>query len=339
MHLQLWDMSYYSGDLAYYNYPCDKEFGDLLFFLKRIKTRKKIHLTDIIHWKMKYPSKGYDVYIICAFGEFVNEEFLNLIDQDKYFNNKMVILLTSQYWEPNKFNTIKVFYLEHLQTIIRFFKPTESKNIKQRIYTHGILSRRTTFHKSYILINLLERFSKDLQYTFCNEPEHEYSLEKLSQTLDMYYPGLTPTDAQLNLLTYLHNNPTVVEGHQWSVDNRIYTESQLIWTTESIFLSRHNAPTAYLTEKTIKSLVSRTPFIIVGQKHSYARIKSLGFLDYTDEFNIQFDDLSDLDRFAGVINLMDTFDFASFLTSSTAQEMADYNYHYFFDGFVDHANR
>jgi hypothetical protein len=62
-------------------------------------------------------------------------------------------------------------------------------------------------------------------------------------------------------------------------------------------------------------------------------------LDYTDEFNIQFDDLSDLDRFAGIVNLMDTFDFASFLTSSTAQEMADYNYHYFFNGFVDHVNQ
>lgn len=337
--MSLYNCTFYSGDLKDYSYPCDKEFGDLLFFLKRIKTNKKIHLTDINYHEIKYLPKHYDIYITCDFGEFVNENFLNLIDQDDYFKNKLVILLTSQYWEPNKFNAIKVFHLEHLQTITRFFTTIESKNIKERSYTHGTLSRRTAFHKSYTLVNLLERFTKDVQYTFCDMPEQEYSLKELAQTLNIYYPGLTLTDNQLNILTYLHDNPTTVSGPQWSIDNSIYAESQLIWTTESIFLSRHYAPTAYLTEKTVKSIVSRTPFIVVGQKHSYARIKSLGFLDYTDEFNIQFDELSDLDRFAGIVNLMDTFDFSSFLTSNRAQEIADHNYHYFFNGFVDHVNR
>ena len=337
MDFQLWDSTLYSGDLKEYSYPCDKEFGDLLFFLKRIKTNKKIHLTDITKWEMTYLPTEYDIYIICSFGEFVNENFLNLID--KYLKDKLVLLLTSQYWEPNKFNIIKVFQLEHLQTITKFFKPTDSKNIKERLYTHGILSRRTANHKSYTLINLLERFTKDVQYTFCNMPKQEYSLKELKQTLDIYYPGLDLTDNQLNILTYLHDNPTMVDGHQWSIDNSIYAESRLIWATESIFLSRQLAPTAYLTEKTIKSIVNKSPFIIVGQKHSYARIKSLGFMDYTDEFNIQFDDLSDLDRFAGLIELMDTFDFSSFLTSSKAQEIADYNYHYFFNNFVTYVNK
>ena len=86
MDFQLWDSTLYSGDLKEYSYPCDKEFGDLLFFLKRIKTNKKIHLTDITKWEMTYLPTEYDIYIICSFGEFVNENFLNLID--KYLKDK-----------------------------------------------------------------------------------------------------------------------------------------------------------------------------------------------------------------------------------------------------------
>lgn len=339
MDFQLWNPTSYYGDLKNYSFPCDKEFSDLLLFLRGIKSNKKCHLTDVNYWDMKYPPTGYDIYIICAFGEFVNEDFLNKIEQDTYFEDKLVVLITSQYWETNKFNLIKVFHLEHLQTITRFFDPTESKNIIERSHCHGILSRRTAIHKSYTLVNLLDRFLKDVQYTFCNAPEQEYSLQTLNQDLNLYYPGLDLTDNQLNILTYLHDNPTMVDGHQWSIDNYVYAESQLIWTPESIFLSRENAPTAYLTEKTFKAIVSRSPFIIIGQKHSYARLTSLGFMDYTDEFNIQFDDLSDLDRFAGLIELMDTFDFSSFLTSSKAQEIADYNYHYFFNNFVTYVNK
>jgi hypothetical protein len=338
MNDRMWLHTFFSGDLKKYTYP-DIECGALLSFLKRVSTQKRVCLIDVVNWQTRVPSTDYDIYIICSFGEFVNETLLTSIDTDERFKDKYVVFLTSQYWFQNRFENIKVFEIEHLHTITRFFNPTVTKDLVDRSHTHGLLSRRTAFHKSYTLVNLLERFPEDLLYTFVHAPDHEYKLETLDQDLDVFYPGIRLTEHQLSILRHLHTNPTSVDGLQWSVDNNIYQESKLMWAPESIFVSREYAPTAYLTEKTFKAIVSRSPFVLIGQQHSYTRLDELGFATYEDQFNINFDLQSDHDRFGSIINLMDTFDFDEFVSSKQTQEIADYNYNYFFNGFVDYVNK
>jgi hypothetical protein len=63
-----WSKTKYSGPLKDYTYPRNIECGDLLHFLKSVDTNKRVHLTDIIFYN-NYPPEGYDMYIVCAFGD------------------------------------------------------------------------------------------------------------------------------------------------------------------------------------------------------------------------------------------------------------------------------
>ena len=325
----LWNSAQYSGSLKDYTYPANKEFGDLLLFLKRIKSNKKIHLTDVNYWQMQYPLMGYDIYIICAFGEFINEDFLNRLDRDEYFKDKSVILLTSQHWETNKLKQIKVFHLEHLHTIKRFFTKEPYLKLDRRLYTHSSLSRRTTLHKSIMTAKLLQHL--DHKYTFCNAEAREYQLDELTSTLERFYPSVKLTDLEIETIKYLHANPIIESGEQWDVDSDLYTNTKLVWTLESIFLSRQNAPIAYLTEKTIKPIVSGAGFVIVGQQGSYKRLHKLGFESLIE---LKSDLGSDVERFNELFELINS-DF-SVLDSKEAQDKVDYNYNYFWGAFYSH---
>lgn len=93
--------SIYSGSLADYHYPQDKEFGHLLNFLKQIKNKNKVHLTDVVDWEPVYPSsKEYDIYVVCCFGEFINEDFVNKLDNDLELQDRKIIVITSQICPP-----------------------------------------------------------------------------------------------------------------------------------------------------------------------------------------------------------------------------------------------
>lgn len=324
-----WNSAHYSGNLKDYRYPIDKEFGDLLFFLKRIKSSRKIHLTDVNQWQMQYPLMGYDIYIICAFGEFINEDFINKIDQDEYFKDKSLILLTSQHWGTNNLKQVKVFHLEHLHTIKRFFTKKPYLKLNRRLYTHSSLSRRTALHKSIITAKLLQRL--DHRYTFCNAEAREYQINELTSTLENFYPWIQLTDLEIETIKYLHANPIIEPGEQWDVDSDLYTDTKLVWTLESIFLSRQNSPIAYLTEKTIKPIISGAAFIIAGQKGSYNRLHNLGFESIIE---LKSDNGADSERFNELFESMDS-DFG-ILNSKEAQDKVDYNYNYFWGAFYSH---
>ena len=321
-----WNKTVYSGPLDQYTYPRDIECGDLLQFLKHVDANKRIHLTDVIFYK-NYPPVGYDLYIICAFGEFIDEEFIRRIDSDD--NLPDVLLLTSQVYESNNYKKVRVFHLEHLHTARRFFTKEPYLKLKSRLYTHSSLSRRTALHKSIMTAKLLQRF--DHKYTFCNLATGEYQIDQLESALQLFYPGVALTDLELETIKYLHANPVIEPGGQWDVDNDLYRDAKLVWTLESIFLSRKNAPTAYLTEKTIKSIISGAAFVLVGQQGSYKRLHDMGFESLIE---LKSDLGNDTERFHELFELMDS-DFAM-LDSAEAQDKVDYNYNYFWGAFYSH---
>lgn len=328
--LRLWDSSIYSGPLNQYNYPSNKEFGDLLKFLQHIDPaqQSRIHISDVCDWHMPEPDPNFDIYIVCAFGEFVNEDYCDLLS--KQFPDRKLILLTSQYYNPCNLENFTVFTIEHLHTSARFFKPQNRLPLAQRAYLHATQSRRNTLHKSLITAQLLSRFP-DLQYTFCNIKTHEYQLETFQQDLQKIL-AIHCSDSDMNSIVALHNNPREIPGNDWDITPH-YTQCKLFWTTESIFLSRDSCPTAYLTEKTLKPIVCGSAWIVVGQKHSYRRIQELGFETFESEFEIDFDELNDQDRITAVYKSMDQ-DFDDLLNNSVIQDKIDYNYNYFFGNFM-----
>jgi len=134
-------------------------------------------------------------------------------------------------------------------------------------------------------------------------------------------------------MDYLHNNPVLVPGEQWDTDNVVYRDSKLIWTMESMFLSKHNEPVAYLTEKIVKSIITGSAFIMVSQQHSYRRLADMGFKSVIE---LESDDKLDNERFAELFDLIDNYDFDDILSRPETQEIVDYNYNYFWGAFYSH---
>lgn len=323
----------YCGDLFKYHYPMDKEVGDFLKFLKHVSSKKRIYLSDVPRYNAPMPPLNYDIYIICIFGEGMDDEFVRALDQNPNFADKKVILLTSQFYEAELKN-IKIFCVEHMHTIIPFLPQADYTRLKNRQFTHGLLSNRNALHKTVVLAKLLENFNADVQYSFCNVSSTEYSdpatIRSVLQNLDV-----SITDAEDLQIQKLHKNPVVIPGHHWDVDNRIYKNSKLIWTVESIF-SSHDS-TAYITEKTIKSIITGSVFVIVSQKHSLKRLRMLGFETFESDFNLTYDQADDSTRYKEIFNLIDNFDFDKQLDD--LQDKADYNCNYFYTKFYDHVER
>jgi len=328
----MWNNKRYLGPLSDYTYPRDIECGDLLQFLKQVNTNKRVHLTDVIYRGDGLP-KGYDTYILCGFGEYVDDEFIARLDKDD--NYPQVILITSQLYASTNYKKVRVFHLEHLHTIKRFFTKEPYLKLSSRLTTHGSLSGRSALHKSIMTVKLLSKFdaTTDYNYTFCNRPTVEYQINNLVDTLSMFYPGVDLTLTEIKTIEYLHSNPKILPGDQWDVDNDVYRDCKLNWDLESIFLSRQYAPLGYLTEKTIKPIISGSGFIIAGQQLSYTRLQNLGF-----ESIIEFpaDDKNDYDRFNALFDLIENYDFDELMNSAHTQDIVDYNYNYFWGAFYSH---
>jgi hypothetical protein len=325
--------SCYSGPLAEYRYPSYLEFRGLLSFLKQINSKHRIHLTDIMYWDMPYPDSDFDVYIICAFGEFINEEFINHIDSNPKFADKHLILLTSQLYEPHNLLKFKVFYIEHMHTIVDFFKPAPYSKLVARQHTHSLLSRRNALHKSLVLNHLLKRYP-NAEYTLANLETTEFKIQTVQQDAQLVL-GLNISDSVADEIIKLHQNTKTVSGHQWSIDNNLYKNTKLNWAVESIFLTRQNCPTAYLTEKIIKPITSGSCFVLVSQMHSYQRLRLLGFETFENKFQIDFDHESDQIRLDSIFQLIDLKNFDDILNDPEIQHLVDYNYHYFFNDFFN----
>lgn len=327
----MWNKSIYSGALDQYPYPSDKEVGDFLTFLKQVHCDKKIHLTDVSHWHMPWPQDNFDIYIVCAFGEFINEEFCHRMNQE--FADRKLILLTSQYYRPSDLTHFEIFTIEHLHTAVRFFHKADfTTALVNRPHTHGTQSRRRALHKTLITQRLLTKFP-DLQYTFCNHASTEYSPDTFVSDLRRIL-AIQCSDQELQTVSWLHQNPVVVPGHDWDI-TRAYQDSKLFWTTESVFLTREQCPTAYLTEKTLKPIVAGGVWVVVGQKHSYRRIRAMGFETFETDFAFDFDNLEDRDRLEAVYSMIDQIDFDHVLNSAQIQQKVDFNLNHFFNTFTD----
>jgi hypothetical protein len=322
-----WNSHLYSGALTQYGYPPDKEYGSFLDFLKQINNPNvKIHLMDQNSWTMTVPQQGYDVYIVCSFGEFVNETVLHQIDSE--LGHKELILLTSQYYDPTDLKNFKIYTIEHLHTITRFFRPKQYLPLSAREHQHATQSRRNALHKSLVTQRLLARFP-DLQYTFCNIDSTEYQIESIRNDLKTIL-AVTAEPEDIQRIENLHNNPRMIPGDDWDITD-LYKHSKLFWTTESIFLTRDSCPTAYLTEKTVKPIVAGSAWMLAGQQGSYQRVRNMGFETFESEFGIDFDSFDDQSRLNSLYTVIDKFDFDAVLAQKQTQEIVDYNYNHFFN--------
>lgn len=326
----------YSGPLSDYSYS-SVEFGDLLSFLKQVQRPNKVFLIDSVDLNPSLPSRDFDTYIIGCFGEYANVNFLQ--QMDKLYADKKLICITSQEIDFQLLPNFRVYNIEHLHKLQTYFIKNTFKQLKERTYLHSILTRRVDVHRYLFTAALLSR-SGNVTYSLVKVAEDKkISLVEFEQLLREYlnYQINEPKVREI-LADLLMADAKILPGGQWSLYNDAYTNTKLHWVNESVFLSIAGEPRAYITEKTIKPIVSCTPFIILGQSKTYARLKKLHINTYDEIFEIKHDDIeAEPNRIEKIFKLMESCT-CEFINDNLVelQKIADYNYDYFYHGISKH---
>ena len=316
----------YCGPLSNYHYN-NSEIGDLWSWIRAVRSKEKIYFIDNLWWDAELPQDTYDCYVIGVFGEFANTRFLEQLDQR--CANVPGYVLTSINIDSARYKNLKILSYEHLQQYKMFFPKTPYDPLSVRTNMHSILTRRVDFHKTIFTAALLNK-CPELEYSFCFVGSGQFNQEHFDKNYRDYV-NIDTSEFSKEISQLLTQGPKVFSDvGQWSIDIPAYKNTILHWVNEAIFLSIDANPTGYLTEKIIKPIVSGTPFVLLSQKHSYKRLKALGFNVYDEMFDLSWDDADDIDRANGILKLMNTCKHGIDIT--VAQKIADYNYNHFYNG-------
>lgn len=125
--------------------------------------------------------------------------------------------------------------------------------------------------------------------------------------LNQYAPLIvdTPVDRVVNVdnLDNVGNPKYAVRMN--SMVEKYYADVFCAIETESIYLS----PAANLSEKTLRAIAHRKPFIVVGAMHSLKYLRSMGYKTFSDFWDENYDDEPDYTlRMAKIFKLIDYID-------------------------------
>jgi len=325
----------YKGSLSKYHYA-SSEFDNLLDFLREVTNPDEVYLIDSLDFNYEMPPQNFESYIVGFFGEFGNLQFLKEIEQ--HLPNKKLICLSSQYILDGYLEHFQVYQIEHIHKLFRYFPRKDTVSLKDRNNLHSILSRRTEVQRVLFIAALLSYYDKVI-YSFVNffaNADLEKDFVKFLKNYHNY--ELRDLSIRQKVQKVLTEPAKVLQGHQWSINNLAYQDVLLHWVNESVFTSSDNEPLAYITEKTIKPIVSGTPFVVLGQPYVYERLESLGINTYRDIFEIDFDvNISSAERIEKILELMSKCS-KEFLYDNVneLQNIADYNIDYFYNGLSEH---
>lgn len=322
----------YKGTLDQYNFT-SPEIGNLLEFLQDCTHKEKIWLVDSTDLLFDMPPKGYDTYIIGCFGELANLEYLNKLDKE-YSTSKLVCLTSQDLTNCCSLENFQIFYIEHLHKLKTYFPQTDVKSLLDRNNLHSITSRRFEPQRYLFTAALLTLYPNSIYSLVRMFESKRFGFEQLALELENRF-AYTISDPLIEskIKKLLDDEPKILPGHQWSIDNDAYLNSKCHWVTESIFLSLENAPTAYITEKTIKPIVAGCAFVLIGQSGVYHRLHQLGFQTNYDLFGIEFDhghiDSIRIEKILALMKKLD--DEFIFDNVSQLQQSVNYNYNHFYN--------
>jgi hypothetical protein len=114
----------------------------------------------------------------------------------------------------------------------------------------------------------------------------------------------------------------------------LYQQAFLHVVTETVY----NYPTTFISEKTIKPIISKRPFVMVGPVGSIARLQRLGFQTFSDFWSEEYDTITNCeDRILAVVDLIDFICSNSLdqlqVLCNKMQKVLDYNYNYYINDF------
>lgn len=321
----------YRGSLD--QYPWYHNFtDDLLNFLQSLPNKHRIWFCDDMQWNDIDPPDTYDTYIIGAWIETIH------IAQLRYINNKLghknLILLSPQDFTDVELNNFKIFRIEHLHKLKRFYPKKPYTKLQDRTHSQSFLSKHPHVHKTIFLAEFIQN-NKDqnILYSFGPTQDNTINADNFFDKQKLFVNIPLSEDTKSTIKDLWHRFPIIIDhGKEWSIDNLAYSDTVMNWVAETWFsYSTNSSP--FITEKTIKPIVSGSVFAVLGQKNTYKRIKRLGFKNYFDNYESEFDTMWDNERAVAMI------DFIKVLAGKDLaylQHQVDENYNYFYGDFYDY---
>ena len=100
--------------------------------------------------------------------------------------------------------------------------------------------------------------------------------------------------------------------------------------------------TFYVTEKTLRPIIAKTPFIILGPKNYLANLKQLGYKTFSKWWDESYDHHEGVQRIEEIkkilqkILAMSTLELQLLLTDMN--NILNYNYDHYMDHYVEHTD-
>lgn len=257
------------------------------------------------------------------------------------------------------------------------------KNISQRKYTASCLVRRVDLSRLNILALFIKNYDlKSIVFSYLNINDYKVEAVKNPISTEGKHTlytvaGLLPiekkilfqilngpkinsevfsnlSDEAVDQLEQYYHGQSNLESFNASLNNLIdfkqtfditicpYAEVKLNYALETSVITP-SYWSAFLTEKTLKPIMSKTPFVIISNQDSYKRLSTLGFETFIDEFDIDYLDEIDNEDFVNKLYAVDTV--MKKLTNEFVleherilQEKVNFNFNWFNHHFVDHCD-
>ena len=266
-------------------------------------------------WPKQDLPTGYDQYIVSFHLEAVDVNWVNR--QAKQLNVPIVVLSDSNLY--NYTFADNVYYYTYYYWHYQLEKMQQWHGIQQPVekkYKFSTVCNRITQSKIWITTKLLETAQDQSLVVLSNwlkeKNVHNWQLtgntklDYLTNTFKEKYYGKTLKVDEFDSDTM---NYQKITSNPWQP---LYTQSAIHFTNESFHYSymsddsqKYIHPGPFITEKSLKCLISATAMIPVGQFDTYTTLTKLGLcFDYS--FDTTWDqDSGNLSRAESILNLID----------------------------------
>lgn len=184
--------------------------------------------------------------------------------------------------------------------------------IRPREKTFLIYNRRYRSHRFTLLLNLYIKGILDKSHiSFAKFDGGESWIEIAKKVVRIEEINISDEELEtlFNKLPFILDNDNFskfpMENDLYSETVKFYDESLIHVTTETNFKEE----IIHITEKTMKPILFKQPFIHVGPRHSLKYLKKMGFKTFNDLWDESYDDeLNSKERMKKIINLMQKID-------------------------------
>jgi hypothetical protein len=268
--------------------------------------------------------QGYFV-LSTIYESFLDDSDFHLIH--KYFNhhhiplNKIIYLtncvngkeIYNNFCERKRIDTMVNIeyvglYLSNLQNDIaknnEFEKRQNVFGTQDRLFLNW--NRRIRDHRSLILANFLQNNLMDqIHMSFDKDLPFDHWMQRLTHHASMYNLELNSKEFYEE---FYHSLPLILDSnnlHKFPVEDDFidpaewYDKTFISLSSETYF----RESIIHMTEKTMKPIIFKHPFITIGPKHTLKYIKKMGFKTFNDYWNEDYDEDDYQDRMNKIIQI------------------------------------